>query len=688
MMRQHPHLILQIHRWIAACSLCLFGAALVAAEARGSPPPWSDVTIGPGPNSTVMAYDSGRNRTVMVTEGKTWEWDGNSWDLRTTTGPASRGGHAMAYDSARGVTVLFGGFNFDDTWEWDGATWTQRFASGPSVRYGHAMAYDSVRARVVLFGGSITSNPFYSGQTWEWDGTAWVFRPLSGPSGRRYHAMAFDSARGVIVLFGGYGFGAGPVAAPLGDTWEYNGVSWTLRSASSLGSRYGHAMAFDTARARVVLFGGDYNSSVLRETWEWDGTSWVQRIVASPPARAFPGMAYDSLRGKVVLFGGTARSALLGDTWEYDGSTWVFRGASAPGRRYGHAMAYDVARGNTLLFGGFYGSFSLGDTWEWNGASWNPRFVAGPPGRDGHAMVFDPSRSRVVVFGGKSSFPSIQYLNDLWEWDGASWSQIITTGPIPPPRAGHAMAYDTRRNRLVIFGGNNGANLGDTWEWDGAVWTQRAMGGNSPAPRAFHSMVFGIARGYAVLFGGAPGPFPTFDDDTWAWNGSSWTLLSDGSTDPSLKRYNHAMVYDSHRGRIVMYGGFGDLISTATWEWNGTSWARVFNNGPPYRYSHAMAFDSSRGKMVLFGGRNPLVQGNPPLGDTWEYTRRLSQPPSNQALDDMNTDINVGEADIQLFAPVLPQETVGVSNSDNVTLDDVDELGEAAQSSRQGRLPH
>ena len=37
----------------------------------------------------------------------------------------------MAYDSARGVTVLFGGgigpnTQYNDTWEWDGTSWTER----------------------------------------------------------------------------------------------------------------------------------------------------------------------------------------------------------------------------------------------------------------------------------------------------------------------------------------------------------------------------------------------------------------------------------------------------------------------------------------------------------------------------------------------------------------------------------
>ncbi|HIE72090.1 MAG TPA: hypothetical protein EYP98_19025 [Planctomycetes bacterium] len=33
-------------------------------------------------------------------------------------------------------------------------------------------------------------------------------------------------------------------------------------------------------------------------------------------------MAYDSARGKVVMFGGWNGSSHLNDTWEYDGTEW------------------------------------------------------------------------------------------------------------------------------------------------------------------------------------------------------------------------------------------------------------------------------------------------------------------------------------------------------------------------------
>ena len=79
----------------------------------------------------------------------------------------------MAYDSACGVTVLFGGVGWDypyylaDTWEWNDGTWTRR-SDGPSSRTEAAMAYDSARGVTVLFGGQISEFPGYFGDTWEY----------------------------------------------------------------------------------------------------------------------------------------------------------------------------------------------------------------------------------------------------------------------------------------------------------------------------------------------------------------------------------------------------------------------------------------------------------------------------------------------------------------------------------------
>jgi hypothetical protein len=180
--------------------------------------------------------------------------------------------------------------------------------------------------------------------------------------------MAYDSARQRVVLFGGYNNNVGR----FGDTWEWDGETWTQVSTTGPSARYWHAMAYDSARQRVVLFGGGSNGS-LRDTWEWDGATWIQVPTTGPSARYSHAMAYDSARGRVVLFGGYGRRddgnyARFGDTWEWDGDNWIQVSTSGPSARYSHAMAYDSARGRTFLFGGARSAYDLlYDTWEYIG---------------------------------------------------------------------------------------------------------------------------------------------------------------------------------------------------------------------------------------------------------------------------------------------------------------------------------
>src|SRR6187549_3658789 len=118
---------------------------------------------------------------------------------------------------------------------------------------------------------------------------------------------------------------------------------WTQRAVSGPSARYEHAMAYDAARARVVLFGGREQfplTGVFADTWEWDGSAWLQRQVTGPSARWGHAMAYDVDSQRIVLFGGRGIAGLLGDTWEWDGSAWAQR-INGPPARAGHAMAFD-----------------------------------------------------------------------------------------------------------------------------------------------------------------------------------------------------------------------------------------------------------------------------------------------------------------------------------------------------------
>src|SRR5262249_37338654 len=148
---------------------------------------------------------------------------------------------------------------------------------------------------------------------------------------------------------------------------------------------------------RVVLFGGKA-AEELGDTWEWDGTSWTQRTGSGGPrARFGHAMVYDAARGKTLLIGGTGDDldAGRGDPWQWDGSAWSpLTPARAPSPRSRLAIAYDAVRERVVLFGGFSASGEyLGDTWEWDGTSWTQLTPStGPPPRFDHTLVYDPVR--------------------------------------------------------------------------------------------------------------------------------------------------------------------------------------------------------------------------------------------------------------------------------------------------------
>ncbi len=287
-------------------------------------------------------------------------------------------------------------------------------AADPEARRGAGMAFDEAagpNGATVMFGGYNGTSHYAN--TWLWSGKAWSKAAEVGASARRLPAMAYDSARAMTVMFGGY-----DGTSTLSDTWEWNGSTWTKKAPRTVpGPRYGAGMVYDANRGVMVMFGGQstLNATELNDTWEYDGLDWTERHPAtSPPLRFGPAMAYDSTRMRVVLFGGSAASTPLADTWEFDGAVWSLRASTGPSARY--ACIAGFFGGRMVLFGGYDGTSTIGDTWEWNGSSWTQRFLSVNPGARiyGSATV-DTVRGRLVLFGGQAGF-SGTYLDDTWEY--------------------------------------------------------------------------------------------------------------------------------------------------------------------------------------------------------------------------------------------------------------------------------
>ena len=298
-------------------------------------------------------------------------------------------------------------------------------------------------------------------------GFVWRLQSNTTPGARYHHAMAYDADRDRVVLFGG----VAPTGERLMDTWELNNDTWTqIAPTDQPTARFGHAMAYDPNRRRVVLFGGDDDQSPAEaaDTWEWDGVNWtLVSSTANPPGRRYHAMAYDAGRARMVLFAGSADSTKLGDIWERSGTEWTqAQPSSGPTNRDLHAMVFDPHAALTLVFGGSGGGF-LNQLWGWDGDSWISLSSTSsvPPGRNALTMAYDEARRRSVIFGGHTG-PD-EYLSDLWTYDDGAWTSPPTDAFRPLGRRSSSMVYDSARQRFVLFGGQVAnqpdASLADTW---------------------------------------------------------------------------------------------------------------------------------------------------------------------------------------------------------------------------------
>jgi len=286
-----------------------------------------------------------------------------------------------------------------------------------------------------------------------------------------------------------------------------------------------------------------------------------------------------------------------------------------PMARYGHRMVYDSAEKRTILFGGRASNGqSSSETWIYD-ARTNRWTQAQPPSspsvRYHHAMAYDEKINKTVLFGGYWVAP------ETWLYDAR---EDIWTRQYPdqsPPRFyGHSMVYDSTNGKIILFGGRTYSGgwriKNDTWIYDVTenTWTKMSPPVSPPA-RYFHDMVYDPVNNRVVMFGGVAGAAYR---DTWLYDVANdrWTQIFPAARPPA--RYYHAMVYDREDHSTLLYGGYPydwDVwqldISANTWN------RRTYMERPPYRYTFDMAYDRDNRKVVMFGGYSTYKD------DTWVY---------------------------------------------------------------------
>ena len=301
---------------------------------------------------------------------------------------------------------------------------------------------------------------------------------------------------------------------------------------------------------------------------------------------------------------------------------------AAPPRRAHHALAWDPSRqrviliaGSTPLDGGQRFVF-YSDLWAFDGERWTAIPAAGEQ-LSGPRLAFDTKRGRMLSFGGYTG----RAIGDLRVLERDGWRTIGRLDAMPAAEPG--FVYDARRDRFVAFGGSGAPGQANTstWEWDGAAWTE--VPGANPPSRQAHAMVYDARRGRTVVFGGMgsapPGPPPQPGQprqppptlgDLWEYDGRAWTERAARGAPPP--RHSPGAAYDTKRGRTIIFGGLGATgFLGDTWAWDGSAWTKLADAGPPPRAMGHLAYDERRDRVVLFGGRNGWPDGD--RNDTWEF---------------------------------------------------------------------
>jgi len=234
---------------------------------------------------------------------------------------------------------------------------------------------------------------------------------------------------------------------------------------------------------------------------------------------------------KMWLFGGVdATIAVINDgISSANGSTWTNEALGNNSlERFSHgAIVYDD---KMYLLGGQIGNLnhSADVLSSVDGSNWTLETAA--PGWQ-QRKSFQPAvfKDKIFVVGGSgvtggASGGSATYFNDVWNYDGSSWSQSTSNGSFGVRHTHATIVYG---NKIWIFGGhkdNTYLAYQDVWNSDdGANWTQVAT--THPLGSISDSRPF-ILNGELCLFGGESAVETWVVTTRCTTDGVSWRTIS------------------------------------------------------------------------------------------------------------------------------------------------------------------
>jgi hypothetical protein len=408
-----------------------------------------------------------------------------------------------------------------------------------------------------------------------------------------------------------------------------------------------------------ILFGGrglvDPATSLEHatdETWQWNRNHWVQLFPeVRPPARSAHTMVYDSQRHRVVVFGGRKESTVIrqkfglhSDTWEgvFENGEWVWRDlapAAAPEGRFFQGMAYDRDRDRVLLYGGFnYGSdgklAALFDTWEFDGENWT-RVAQNGPQVSKPLLVFDAGRSQTLLLGTDTSAKPVMF---RWNQDAARWDSV-TAATLPTCVNEAQFVYQVHNGRPLVTGGLCGGSgfVDDTFEWDGTTWTKiTPVRGGSTSREVDAAMAYDTAAQVTVRFGGHNSITAVPDAQTYVYRNNRWRRVANNSN--PAPRSMPLFRRDAERGVSWLFGGLTEYSYSTTvdyyddiWAYSNGNWSLmapdIITNTPFSCETPIGAMDTDRSVLVVVCEGDTVFEWN---GTAWKTFNSLSVQPAKR----------------------------------------------------------
>lgn len=376
------------------------------------------------------------------------------------------------------------------------ASWSALAVSGESVGSRAFGAFAVAGSRALLFGGANAKGAY--GDLWDFDIASLAAVTIAGlspsgfvPQGRRWAASCW-----VPSLDEGYCFGGLAAHGESAEFWllrydaGQSSVSWSRVTPSGTipSARAGASLVLDSARNRLVLFGGVAGTSTLSDVHAFDLVTRQWSALApsgTPPSGRWSSAA--CLEGnRLFIYGGKLdadirnfSTGLAGDvrvldfTLDPNGAWSTLPVSFAPDARMGATAGFDAASGRLLIHGGYtQASQSSGQLYalDVSMGQWSAPGVANAqfaPGVFDSACAYDAALARFVSAqaGSRRARAMVVTLPE------ATWQEL--NGASAEHATGASGFFDAANNRFIVafgqalqYGALGGTNKVSVIEFD------------------------------------------------------------------------------------------------------------------------------------------------------------------------------------------------------------------------------